>query len=314
MSQKAALVIGSGGKTKFGFLEQLSKLASNVIVIDGRENSNLKFPEGIKTVFLQTLDEKSVTDAVESLKSHYQITTVGTISEPCMETAAKVRGYLNLQGISYEKILLTRNKGLMRNFLAQAGLKMPKHKTFHRTDRKEDIVSLTKEFSLPFILKPTTGAANRGLRLIRSYNGFWNSYQKALADVNDYQGKHYEYQNAADEWMICEYIRGKEVETDLYLEEGKIAFNAIREKPLIFEREETIEENSSIIPPLTLTKTELSNLETAIRSLSKLVHEKIARPSFVKYFTIFAEFRINNQGFPSSPNQRMMPVVILSNL
>jgi len=296
MPQKAVLVIGSGGKTKLGFIEQLSTLVSQVIIIDGSEHAQLKYPGGTKTVFLQTLDEKSIIDTVQLLKSSYQITAVGTISEPCMEVSAKVRGYLHLPGVPYEKILLTRNKSLMRDFLAKAGVKMPRCETFHRTDSKDAIIATATKFSPPFILKPTTGAANRGLRLVRSYDGFWSAYQKALADVDDYQGKRYEYRNVADEWMICEYIRGKEVETDLYLEEGKIAFNAIREKPLIFEREETIEENSSIIPPLTLTKSELTSLNLAIKSLSGLIYEEIARPSSVKYLTVFAEFRITAGG------------------
>lgn len=296
MLKEVVLVIGSGGKSKFGFLEELVKLNKNVIVIDGEDRCDEKYPDKVKTIFLPSLNKKNIINEVKSLTKSYKITSVGTILEPCMETAAYVRDYLGLPGYSYDKILWARNKARIYDLVSSAGLNAPKFEVFNKNDSKEKILSLTKDFITPFILKPTMGAANVGLRCIRSHNDFWRCYNEALKDTNNEYDNIHSFKDVSNEWLICEYISGREIEAHLYLEEGNISFFLTKEKPLTFERGEIIEENNAVTPPVTLTDKDKKYFEQTINKFAKVVYEKIVKPCSVKYWTFFGEFKLNDNG------------------
>lgn len=294
----SVIIIGSGGQNKFGFLKELQKLGKNVVLLDAKDNAHLKYPKGVETIFLPSLDKNTVMEKIGILEKTYNFTAVGTIFEHCIETAALVREHLCLPGFSYKKTLISRNKILMMDFLKKAGVRIPAYEPFVSNMPKKDILKLAKNFNAPFILKLAMGSANVGLRLVRAEEDFWHCYQGGLQDAKNYHLKKYELNDWSKEWLISEYIGGKEIEADMYIEEGKIRFKAIQEKTLIFEHGEFIDENNAVIPALTLTNNELAKLDNELNKLAKAVWEHIAKPCGVKYFPVYSEFRIDKDGKP----------------
>lgn len=292
------LIIGSGGTTKFGFLEEIKKLGRNAVVIDAKENFSIKYPEGMEVVFLQDMAKEKIFEKAATLNEKYRFEAVGTIFEPCIETAAFVREKLHLPGFLYEKTMFARNKALMMRLLETAGVSVPKFKIFTKDEPKEKILSLTKDFKAPFILKPAMACSNLGLRKISSHDFFWESFQKALVDIQSNFYKNNESEDWSKEWLLCEYIDGKEIEADTYIEKEHICFKAVQEKTLIFEDDEMIYENNAVIPTLTFSEKETKNLEFELEKLARTVWLNIAKPSGVKYFNIYSEFRIDRNGKP----------------
>ena len=293
--ENIVLIIGSGGKEKFQFLIELTKLNKKVVVMDLSDNKNLKYPKNITTIFLPKLDKKTVKKGVDTLLLNFNIEAPGSILESALETTAYIRDYLKLSGFSLEKTMIARDKTLMSKMLQDNEIRTPQFQSFSKNDNAKHILSLASKFEYPIILKPTMGSSNVGLRYIKSPNSFWKYYQDALLEVKESPFKKYEASKWLDGWILNEYIDGKEVEVDLYIKKGKIAFKIVQEKTLIFKHGEFIDENNAVIPTITLTDKEKKDLDIELNKLAKTVWNNMAKPCNVNYFNIYAEYIIDKK-------------------
>ncbi|MCK5601445.1 hypothetical protein KAR91_06245, partial [Candidatus Pacearchaeota archaeon] len=108
--KKNVLVIGSGGPNKYDYIEWLTKLDANVILLEpegkGGKSVNPKW-----TTFYTEFDNlDSVINKAKEINSQYPLFTADTIFELTMEHAAEVRKALGLPGLSPELVCFGRNK------------------------------------------------------------------------------------------------------------------------------------------------------------------------------------------------------------
>lgn len=78
--------------------------------------------------------------------------------EPGVEVAAQIREALGVPGQSYEQALRFRNKDLMKQALAEAGVRVPHHGV--ATNAKE-VWAAAEQVGYPLIIKPIAGAGSQ---------------------------------------------------------------------------------------------------------------------------------------------------------
>jgi biotin carboxylase len=184
----------------------------------------------------------------------------------------------------------------MYRFLKREKILGPKFRVFKKGITQKSILNVAKGLKYPLVIKPTLGAGNTGVRFVRSAKDLWKQYSSTLKEVNHHGFETFDFRPWAGEWIMCEFVEGKEVEADLYVEKGKIKFKIVQDKPLLVERNGVLEENTSVTPPVSLTRTETQNLDKALLKLAKVVYERLARPCGIKYFTLYPEYIIDKNG------------------
>jgi hypothetical protein len=120
--------------------------------------------------------------------------TVHSFDERNLLLAADLRAAFGLPGLRREDVLPFRDKCLMKDRLAAAGIRVPRYGRYAADraarDRPGYFQTLRADVGLPFILKPVDGNSADGVYQIESYGDF--------AAVPDDLGRPYEYEEFVD--------------------------------------------------------------------------------------------------------------------
>ena len=103
------------------------------------------------------LDEDAVIDAVRRWTSPVSVDKVECLWEPGMLLAARLRETLGVAGMTVEETLPFRDKDRMKQVLAAAGIRTPRHARATTADECRDAA---RRIGFPLILKPIAGAGS----------------------------------------------------------------------------------------------------------------------------------------------------------
>ena len=138
-------------------IEKARELGLDTIVVDMNPNAVGFNVEGIQKEVISTIDVVAI---LEAAKRH-QIDGIMTLATDMpMRAVAAVATEMNLVGINADTALKATNKVEMRKALQAGGVPIPK---FFKVSNKEEYIEAVKQFSVPFIVKPSDSSGSRGI-------------------------------------------------------------------------------------------------------------------------------------------------------
>jgi hypothetical protein len=145
--------------------------------------------------------------------------------EPAVLLAARLREALGVEGMRYDHAMLFRDKDLMKQAVAAAGIRVPYHR---RGTTAQEVRDAVEEFGYPAIIKPIAGAGSMDTFRVDSPADL----DRALSRLG-----HIDVVN------VEEFIDGEEFTYDTVCAGGKILYEHVgyyRPRPLVARQEEWI--------------------------------------------------------------------------
>jgi biotin carboxylase len=208
------------------FLRAAAKLGLDVTV--GSEEPSTM--ESLNPAGLLTLDFRDpaacARRAVEAARE-WPIEAVVGVDEPTAAAAASIAEALGLPHNPFEAVAAAGHKGRMREALARAGVRSPRHRLFRVDENPADAASRT---AYPCVLKPTSLSASRGV--IRaddavSFEAAWRRIGAILAEPDAARRSG----AAAGEILVEDFVPGAEVALEGLLVGGRLRVLALFDKP-----------------------------------------------------------------------------------
>jgi hypothetical protein len=171
------------------------------------------------------LDEEGVVEAVRRWVGPLRMERVVCLWEPGVLLAAKVREALGVEGMTLEEAIPFRNKDAMKEKVAAAGIRTPRHRAAASAVEVRDAAMY---IGFPVIVKPIAGA------------GSMDTYRaNDLAELDAAIAK----MGHIEEVNVEEFVDGEEFTFDTICIDGMIAYHNIsyyRPRPLAFRSTEWI--------------------------------------------------------------------------
>ncbi len=173
------------------------------------------------TGYLRTpniLDEHDVIQRIEAWLGGRIPDRVETLWEPLVVLAARLRERWGMPGLSVNAAIGFRDKGLMKQRAAAAGVRVPRAR---RASTPEQILSAAHEVGFPLVIKPISGAGSADT--FRVDNAA--ELRSRLPSIRHVR-----------EVSVEEYVTGEELTWDAILVDGRVAYQSITSympKPLI---------------------------------------------------------------------------------
>jgi biotin carboxylase len=174
------------------------------------------------------MDEDDVMDRVTAWLKSRGIATVDRVLanwEPLVILAARLRERWGMPGMSVDTVHGFRDKQLMKERVAAAGLRVPRSK---RVRTEKETRAAAEEIGYPLVLKPIAGAGSADTHKVDDANGL----DAVLAQMR-----------GVTEASCEEYVTGEEFTFDTVCIDGKPAFRNVAQylpKPLIARTNEWI--------------------------------------------------------------------------
>ena len=159
-----------------------------------------------------TANEEAVTQAVRRVQRREWVDRLECTIEALMLPAAHVREATGIPGLSSEKVLLCRDKFIMKQYLRERGIPCARNAA---VDTVDDAVQFVKEVGYPVIIKPRDGAGAAGTSRVDDDAGL----AKALAELGVGRGRTYV--------TMEEFVSGHEGFYDTLTVNGEVVFEAV---------------------------------------------------------------------------------------
>ncbi|MHC1750269.1 MAG: ATP-grasp domain-containing protein [Cellulosilyticaceae bacterium] len=186
------------------------KLGCIVYAVDQDEQA-AGFRYADESYAISTMDTPRIVELAQQLK----IDGILTLSDQPVLSVAAVGESLNLATISTKAALYCTNKSKMRQILKKANVSIPK---FQKVSMLAEYLEASKNFSIPFIVKPVDNAGSRGVFLVEK------EVQREAAFI---YSKAY---SRSGEVIIEAYMEGPEVSVETLAIDGVTHIIAITDK------------------------------------------------------------------------------------
>ena len=196
---------------------------------------------------------------------------VESLWEPLVLLAARLRERLGVDGIGHDVALGFRDKGVMKQRVAAAGLRVPRAR---RAASEAEILAVAPEVGFPLVVKPIAGAG---------------SADTFRADDLGALRARLDTMHVAGEWSVEEYIDGDEFTFDAICIEGRVVYQNVVQylpRPMISRHEQWIS-------PAQITLRDLS--QPALQGGLKLGHDVVRALGYGSGFIHMEWFR-NSKG------------------
>ena len=157
-------------------------------------------------------DSTTDLNAVLELAKKCQIDAIMTYnSDPAAVTVAYVAEKLGLPGNPYQSVKVMSEKDLFRDFLRKNDLNVPAFSSFSEVDA---VVSGTKDFQFPVIVKPVDSSGSKGVTLVMEHAAIRAAAVTAIQ------------KSRAGRIVVEEYIEpvGRQLHGDGFVNDGKLEF------------------------------------------------------------------------------------------
>lgn len=281
---RVMLLIPSTSYRAPDFMEAAQRLGIEVVVgSDERHPLEDLFPG--RQVALNFVDVEYGTDQIEAFAEHFPLDTIVAVDDPGTRLAAAASRRLELPHNPVAAVEATRNKALLRQRLAGAGIPSPSFRVFP-TDCDPAAVARTLPF--PVVLKPLALSASRGVIRADSPDEFQSAFERLRRILGEPSNVR-ECGELAGRILVEGYIPGLEVALEGLLSDGELHVLALFDKPDLLEGpffEETIYVTPSRLAP----RDQRLIAETTARAAAALG---------LRDGPIHAELRLNEKGaFP----------------
>jgi biotin carboxylase len=159
-------------------------------------------------VTLYAADPDEAHALIESLS--WPIRTVVPATEPAVYVADLLAAKLGLPGNDPGTALARRDKAVMRRLAVSAGIRVP---AFEVVDELPHVRAAAERIGYPLILKPTTGASSRDVRLVPR-PGELEAAITASGTVDLFGAP-------VRDWLVERYIRGREFAVNAFSLNGR---------------------------------------------------------------------------------------------
>ena len=292
--KKNILVVGSGGANKYDYMEWLTKLGANVILLEPDTKASASEKPKWTTYYAKFNNLDDVISKAKKINSTYPLFTADTIFELTMEHASEVRKALNLPGLTPELVRFGRNKTVMAEFMRNNGIRTAPFIIFDKNDDLQKIQNQMAEYGdIEWILKPDNLGANIGVRRVKNSSEFIEAFKSAQDDIIGNPYRSMLYYETDRKWIVCHFIEGNEIETEVCIHNGEVVFSCYLFKTISIERKKGIEENRYITPAPWLNADQLRDLDTQIQSIGKSVYKTVMRPCGKQTLVLHPEFRLD---------------------
>ena len=163
-------------------------------------------------------DEEPAVDAVRRWAGSKTFDRVESLWEPSVLLAARLREALGAPGMRYEQIVRFRDKDKMKQAVAEAGLRTPRHQ---RAGNGGECFTAAEQVGFPVCLKPVAGAGSENTFRVDSTDDMERALRKAGRDR---------------EYNVEEFIEAEEYTYDTICVNGRVVYENIswyRPRPLI---------------------------------------------------------------------------------
>ncbi len=181
------------------------------------------------------LDEAAVVQQVAAWKEAAPLDQVECLWEPGVILAAKIREHLRLPGQNVAQAILFRDKDAMKQAVAAAGIRVPKHR---RATNAGECQRAADEIGFPIIIKPIAGAGSADTFRVNSRQELDSAMMRVGKDR---------------EVNIEEFIEADEYTYDTICVDGEIKFLNIcfyRPRPLPARQNEWISPQTIVLRDL----------------------------------------------------------------
>ena len=204
------------------FARGLARVGARVFGVDSVPEEHLP-PHARESLtgYLQVtslFDEQAAFDAVRRWAATMSFDHVETLWEPTVLLAARLREELGAPGLSYDEALCFRDKDRMKQAVAEAGLRTPRHQ---RASSGKECAEAAERVGFPICLKPVAGAGSENTFRVDSMDELEAALNKA--------GREREYN-------VEEFIDAEEFTFDTICVDGRIVYESVswyRPRPLV---------------------------------------------------------------------------------
>jgi biotin carboxylase len=208
------------------FLDAAIRLGIDIVAASERPSTLAeRNPEGLLT--LDFLDPEGAARAAIEYGERFQVDAVIPVDEDTAVAAARVARVLGLNHNSIDSVLAAKNKHLMREMLAWAGVPVPQYWHFTLDDDRTEVA---QRVAYPCVVKPVFLSTSRGVMRADNPAEFVAAVDRlerivTKPDVMRRGG------DAAREVLVEGFIPGREVALEGLLTNGRLQVLAIFDKP-----------------------------------------------------------------------------------
>lgn len=296
---KSVLVIGSGGRNKFGYISALIELGAHVVILDPVEENwgaSQAFPN-LAIVTCSFQKKETVLTAARKLNEQFHFDEVDTIFELAIEMAADIRHDLGIKGFTLAQAETGRRKSRMLELMDAYNIRHAPSFVFCANDNHQKILQWAKE--LPddkWIIRPDRAGGKIGVYIFDGRNNFPQALKAAQTDAVQNPYAPMLYYDVADHWILSKFIHGHEIENEVLVNEGRVEHLSIFLTALSKETSHRLEENRYITPAPWLPQEMLEDAVQQMHTLARAVYEEVMRPVGRKRLVLHPEFKIAEDG------------------
>jgi len=213
---KYVLLLG-GGQMQVPAIEWSHKLGFGVVCFDGKPDV-LGQPLADHFVVCDISNSELCLATARELRAKFDLRGVLTVGTDFSTTVAWVAAGLGLPGIPVEVAQRAKDKGLMRECFAKAGVASPDYQVW--TPGEPEF--FVPRFGVPCVVKPADSMGARGVQLVTTRE----ELRAALLAA----GKH----SQSGRVIVEQYIDGPEFSLDAIVEEGHIHRMGLADRHIVF--------------------------------------------------------------------------------
>jgi biotin carboxylase len=220
---KNVLLVGCAYPTELNYFTRgVARAGARVFAVDQVPENQL--PPMVRqslTGYCQVpslFDEQASLDAVRRWAGPVSFDRVESLWEPAVLLAARLREALGAAGMTYEQVVRFRDKDKMKQAVAGAGLRTPRHQ---RANNGDECFDAAEQVGYPICLKPVAGAGSENTYRCDSVS----ELEAALAKAGSER-----------EYNVEEFIEAEEYTYDTICVDGRVVFENFswyRPRPLV---------------------------------------------------------------------------------
>lgn len=196
------------------FLREAKRQGAYVILLTEEKLANAPWPrEFIDQIFLMPDLSKlpDVIFGVAYLMRHNKIDRIAPLDEYDVEMAAILREHLRVPGLSISETKIIRDKLIMRDAAAAAGIPVP---PYSRVVNHGEVNEYMQRIPAPWVLKPRLEAGAMGIKRVYSQDELWGLLE-TLGDQQSFR-------------VLEQYIPGDVYHVDALTVDGETIFASVQ--------------------------------------------------------------------------------------
>ncbi len=277
--KRILLILPSSTYRSHDFMAAAQRVNVEVVVAsDHRQALASLVPDTTLTLNFRDID--SIRKQVLEFAAKKPFAAVLGVDDTSAYIAAVAADALGIIHNPLSAVAAARNKFLMRQKIAAAGLPTPNFRLF---SLKKKAARLADKVSYPCVLKPTFLSASRGVIRVNTPGEFVAAFEDIRRLLSDPEVNARAYNSEADQVLAEDYIPGVEVAVEGILLEGELKTLAIFDKPDPLEGPHFVE--TIYVTPSRLPGYVLREIPHAAA--------QAARALGLRYGPVHAEVRIN---------------------